>query len=151
MLKLSQRSMTKEERKELQRRRPLFIFRESRKRAQAEIDAGTVDVLELEISKAWILNRDDPVECLFQVSDKEFVWLQSFELLTFSKTIFPSSRMTIVRSPVSHSLISVTPTSKSVLQTEYYEAAQDYLSECEIVNERNCLERLRPLLFPNAH
>jgi hypothetical protein len=143
MVQITKRSLTAEERRKLQQLRPSFLFRDRRKVAEQELNEGVVEVLDLEILRAWDMNGCWPPCCphsyLFQVGEREYFYAESWTAFNFPDGQFPRRRIEIVRSPLVKRVLSVNADGEVIRledspcdrTTEYFSLSGD--TECEIL------------------
>lgn len=156
MAKTAQRPFTPEERQKLLRLLPSFLFRGRRKVAQQELDEGLAEVLDVEILRAWDMNGCLPPCCphiyLFQIGEKEYVYVESWTAFDYPVEQFPKRKMKIVCSPLTKRILSASHEGEVVsLEDSPFDSATDYFSfsgnsECEILRAEEMPEEVRSLL-----
>jgi hypothetical protein len=155
MIRKTRRPFSDGERKKLLHLRPSFLFRGRRKVAEQELDEGLAEVLDLEISRAWDLSGCRPPCCphsyLFQASEKEFVYVESWAAFNYPEGQFPTSKMEIVRSPVTKHILSVCPEGEFLrAEAEPFDPATEYFFssnvECEVLEESDLSGEVQSML-----
>lgn len=151
MITIIKRPLSDEERHQLLRSLPSFLFRSRRKLAQQELDAGVAEVLDLEVIRAWDMNGCRPPCCpntyLFQVGEKEYVYAESWTAFDYASGQFPRHRIHIVLSPLTKRILSVHPEGEIVpLDDSPFDPETDYFTlsggaECELFQSKICLKR----------
>ena len=156
MVRTTKRPLIPEERQKLLHLRPSFLFRDRRKVAQQELDEGVAEVLDVEILRAWDLNGCRPPCCphiyLFQISEKEYVYTESWTAFNYPDEQFPKGKIKIVCSPLTKRVLSASPEGEVVsLENSPFDPATEYFtfsghSECEILRAEEMSEEVRSLL-----
>ena len=91
-----------------------------------------------------------PHAYLFQVGEKEFVYVESWTAFNYPEEQFPTPGMSIVRSPVTKRILSVSPRGEFLrAETEPFDPATDYFSgdvECEVLEEGELSKDVRSMV-----
>jgi len=153
MLRITQRPLSKEERKKLSSKLPSFLFRKRREFGAQELTENVAEVLEFKVVRVWDVGGCRPPCCprvyVFDVGDGQLVYAESWTALNYPEAQFPTSELVIVRSPRTKHVLSVTRAG-NVLRTEpLSDPLIDYFDrnvECEVLDVSELPEEIRSLL-----
>lgn len=118
-------------------------------RERARLDATVIETIDVEVEKAWSLENCDccSVTFLFKVGEKDFVFIETFDIHEPWLKEFPTRRMKIERERDAKTLWAVSPEGPPIVAAELPFEVEDVLSdggaECEILNHDELPESVR--------
>lgn len=155
MIKITERPLSETERQHLSEASPFFLFKNRREIWRKEFERGQVEVLELEIIRAWEINICTccPNSYLFQVDPEAYVFIESWTFTKFAEApnSFPVRKMRVERLPLSKKILAI-EMAGDLLPTEDTGFALTDLpnygeTECEVFHASEFSEELRSKLI----
>ena len=111
MIRITERALSRTELDHLSEQSPFFLFKHRREVWHQERNRGIAEILELDVIRAWEVNICTccPNSYLFQVDDREFVFIESWVFTNYAATSgeFPRRKITVERLPQSKKILSI--------------------------------------------
>ena len=156
MLNISRREISDDERQNLERFVPSFLFKKRKSVFLQELEEGIVEVLDFDVSRAWDLNGCHPPCCphiyVFQACATKFIYGESWTAFNLWESHFPKRKMSIVRSPLTKRILGIRAEGE-VLSADtgtFDSADDDFLlfngAECEVFEDKDLPEEVRSRL-----
>jgi hypothetical protein len=154
MIKITERPLSQTERQQLSDEAPFFLLKNRREIWRQEVERGTLEVLELQVMRAWEVNICTccPNSYLFQVDSEAFVFLESWIFTKFADVpnSFPRHQLKVERLPLSKKIMAI-DIAGELLTAEKTQLASTDLpndgdTECEVFNASEFSEELRSKL-----
>jgi hypothetical protein len=108
-----------------------ILERKTRRQAELEAEAGTIEAIEFGVTQAWnLITCPGPPCCpntwLLETTDHEFLRLESWHFLKALDGRFPGDHVTVLVWPMTKRILEATATGEPIIATDTPEALADF-------------------------